>query len=123
MEQICDSDMARLEAGVGLEPWPTRRVWASLTAELVATAPAGLAREQAAVMLMDADAIADSRLAVWAIAEAARAGLAAAPHPALPARDFLECLYSASRPSPETVRRATNAAVVSVTAWGRVYAV
>ncbi|MYA40556.1 MAG: hypothetical protein F4Z31_02195 [Gemmatimonadetes bacterium] len=123
MGQLCASDVARLEAASGLTPWPTRRVWAALTAELVETAPAGEAREWAAVMLMDAEALADSHLAVWATAEAARAALAAAPHPALPARDFLECLYSASRPSPETVRRAANAAVVTVTVWGRVYAV
>ena len=121
--QLCDSDVARLEAATGLEPWPTRRVWASLTAELVEAAPAGQVRERAAVMLMDADALADSRLAVWATAEAARAALAAAPHPPQLARDFLEGLYSASRPSSETVRRAANAAVVTVTFWGRVYAV
>lgn len=122
MRHLCDSDVARLEAAAGLTPWPTRRVWASLTAELVEAAPEGQPRELAAVMLMDAEALADSQLAVWATAEAARAALAAAPYPTQPARDFLEGLYSASRPSPQTARRATNAAAVTVTVWGRVYA-
>ena len=119
--QLSAGDVARLEAAAGLEPWPTRRVWASLTAELVEAAPVGEARELAAVMLMDAEALVDSHLAIWATAEAARAALAAAPHPQRLARDFLEGLYSASRPSPQTARRATNAAVVTVTVWGRVY--
>lgn len=122
-EQLSAGDVARLDAAAGLTPWPTRRVWAALTAELVEAAPVGEARELAAVMLMDSEALADSHLAVWATAEAARAALAAAPHPAQQARGFLEGLYSASRPSPETVRRAANAAVVTVTVWGRVYAV
>ena len=89
-------------------PGPTRRVWAARTAELVETASADPARELAAVMLMDT--------------EAARAALAAAPHPARPARDFIEGLYLASRSSPQIVRRAADAAVVTVTVWGRVYA-
>ena len=76
----------------------------------------------AAVMLMDAEALADSHLAVWATEETARAALAAAPHPAQMARDFLMALYSASRPSPQAARRATNTAVATVTVWGRVYA-
>ena len=122
VEQLSASDVARLEAATGLAPWPARRVWASLTAELVEAAPVGPARELAAVMLMDVEALADSRLAVWATAEAARAALAAALHPAPSARDFLEGLYAASRPSPQIVRRAANAAVVTVTVWGRVYA-
>ena len=120
--QLCAGDAARLEDAAGLAPWPARRVWAALTAELVEAAPVGQAREEAAVMLMDAEALAGCHLAVWATAEAARAALAAAPHSAPPARDFLEGLYSVSRPSPETVRRAINAAVVTVTVWGRVYA-
>lgn len=119
---LTGTDRAQLDAACGTDPWRVVEAWTALAADVLDSAPDCVARDEAAVVLMDVTALADTRLAVWGCAEAARMALRAHPAARPPARRFLDGLYAASRPSPQIVRRAVNLTPV-VEVASRIYAV